>query len=133
MNRIETERLILRPFFESDYDDLFEFLSQRKDDEFEAYPNINYENGHEHLSYRLNSNEFIAIELKESKKVIGNIYFGNRDFDAKELGYIINKNYQRKGYAFEAISELLGKKFTEHQCHNLTITTIRAVPAQYCY
>ena len=59
MNRIETERLILRPFFESDYDDLFEFLSQRKDDEFEAYPNINYENGHEHLSYRLNSNETI--------------------------------------------------------------------------
>ena len=107
MNRIETERLILRPFFESDYDDLFEFLSQRKDDDFEAYPNINYENGREHLSYRLNSNEFIAIELKESKKVICNIYFGNRDFDAKELGYIVNKNDQRKGYAREAITEIL--------------------------
>ena len=117
MNRIETERLILRPFFESDYDDLFEFLSQRKDDEFEAYPNINYENGHEHLSYRLNSNEFIAIELKESKKVIGNIYFGNRDFDAKELGYIINKNYQRKGYAFEAISELLENAKNIHRIY----------------
>ena len=30
---------------ESDNDDLFEFLSQLKDDEFEGYPGINYENG----------------------------------------------------------------------------------------
>ncbi len=30
---IRTERLLLRPFRESDYDDLFEFLSQLKDDD----------------------------------------------------------------------------------------------------
>ena len=28
--KIETDRLILRQFEESDYDDLYEFLSQRK-------------------------------------------------------------------------------------------------------
>jgi hypothetical protein len=32
MEQIRTERLVLRPFRESDYDDLFEFLSQLKDD-----------------------------------------------------------------------------------------------------
>ncbi len=38
MKEIETERLILRPFRETDYDDLYEFLSQLRDDEFEGYP-----------------------------------------------------------------------------------------------
>ena len=38
METIETERLILRPFRESDYADLFEFLYQLRDDEFEGRP-----------------------------------------------------------------------------------------------
>ena len=46
---IKTARLFLRRFRESDYDDLFEFLSQLEDDEFEGYPGITYENGREHL------------------------------------------------------------------------------------
>ena len=58
MEPIETERLILRPFAESDYDDLFEFLVQLRNDEYEGYPGITYENGREHLKYRLNSEEF---------------------------------------------------------------------------
>ena len=43
------------------------------------------------------------MELKGSDKVIGNVYCGNRDFDAKEVGYIINRDYRRKGYAREAL------------------------------
>ena len=73
MQEIRTKRLLLRPFSESDYDDLFEFLSQLVDDEFEGYPGITYENGREHLKYRIGSREFYAIELMESAKVIGNI------------------------------------------------------------
>lgn len=94
MREIRTERLLLRPFRESDNDDLFEFLSQLEDDEFEVYPGITYENGREHLKYRLGSEEFYAIELAGLGKVIGNIYCGKRDFAAKEIGYIINKRYQ---------------------------------------
>ena len=45
MKEIITERLLLRPFQESDYGDLFEFLLQLKDDEFEGYPGITYKNG----------------------------------------------------------------------------------------
>ncbi|MBQ6510117.1 MAG: hypothetical protein IJI07_11640 [Flexilinea sp.] len=47
MEEIITDRLILREFRETDYDDLFEFLSQLEDDEFEGYPGITYENGTE--------------------------------------------------------------------------------------
>ena len=75
MPKIETPRLILRPFEERDYDDLYEFLSQRREDQFEAYPDITYENGREHLRYRLGSGDFFAMELKESGKVIDSVVF----------------------------------------------------------
>ena len=110
---IRTERLLLRPFRESDYDDLFEFLSQLADDEFEGYPGITYENGREHLKYRLGSEEFYAMELSESGKVIGNIYCGKRDSAAREVGYIVNNRYQKKGYAAEALSAVIAQAFRE--------------------
>ena len=58
------------------------FLSQLENDEFEGYPGITYENGREHLKYRLGSEEFYAVELIGEGKVIGNIYCGHRDFEA---------------------------------------------------
>lgn len=111
MKTIETERLILRPFAESDYDDLFEFLYQLRDDEYEGYPGITYENGREHLAYRIGSEDFYAIELKNTGKVIGNISCISRDFEAKEAGYIINAGYQRKGYASEALAAVIRHAF----------------------
>ena len=113
MLEIRTKRLLLRPFRETDYNDLFAFLSQLEDDEFEGYPGITYENGREHLKCRLGSEEFYAIELTESGKVIGNIYCGSRDFAEKEIGYIVNKRYQRQGYAAEALSAVIEQAFRE--------------------
>ncbi len=108
---IVTERLVLRAFRESDYDDLYEFLSQLRDDEFEGYPGITRENGREQLEERLGSDEFYAVELKENAKVIGNIYCGKRDYDAREVGYIINRDHQRKGYACEALKAVIAEAF----------------------
>ena len=113
MREIRTERLLLRPFRESDYDDLFEFLSQLEDDAFEGYPGITYENGREHMAYRLGSEEFYAIELVGAGKVIGNIYCGSRDFAAREVGYIVNRRYQRKGYAAEALTAVIAQAFRD--------------------
>ncbi|MBP5672594.1 MAG: GNAT family N-acetyltransferase [Victivallales bacterium] len=113
MREIRTNRLILRSFKESDYDDLFEFLSQLEDDEFEGYTGITYENGREYLNYRIESDAFYAMELLNSKKVIGNIYYGRREYDAREVGYIVNKHFQRKRYATEALSAVIEKAFNE--------------------
>lgn len=113
MREIRTERLLLRPFRGSDHDDLFEFLSQLEDDEFEGCPGITYENGREHLEYRLGSEEFIAMELTETGKVIGNIYCGDREFSAREIGYIVNRRYQRQGYAAEALQAVIAQAFRE--------------------
>ena len=113
MRTIETGRLILRAFRESDYDDLFEFLAQLEDDAFEGYPGITYENGREHLKYRVGSEEFYAIELKDTGKVIGNVYCGKRDFEARGVGYIVDKRFQRMGYAREALRAVVRQAFDE--------------------
>ena len=63
---IQTKRLRLRPFREEDYDDLYEFLAQLKNDEFEGYPGITYENGRKHLQERLDSTAYYAVELLDS-------------------------------------------------------------------
>lgn len=113
MKEIRTERLILRSFRESDYDDLYEFLSQLRDDEFEGYPGITYENGRAHLQERVGSADYRAVELAETGKVIRNIYCGSRDYAAKEVGYIINKRFQRLGYAREALAAAVVNAFEE--------------------
>ena len=111
MREIKTARLLLRPFAEADYDDLYEFLSQLRDDEFEGYPGITYENGRKQLWVRLGSEEYYAMELVATGKVIGNIYCGNRPYNATEVGYIVNRDYQRKGYAAEALSAVIAHAF----------------------
>lgn len=113
MREIRTARLILRPFRDSDYDDLYEFLSQLENDEFEGYPGISCENGREQLQARLDSNEYYAMELPDTGKVIGNIYCGARDFGAKEVGYIVNEAYRRQGYAAEALAAVIETAFRE--------------------
>ena len=118
MKEFKTSRLVLRPFRESDCDDLFEFLSQLADDEFEGYPGITRENAREHLAQRIGSEEFYAVELPAAGKVIGNIYCGNRECRAKEVGYIINRNYQRQGYAGEAMSAVIREAFL-HGAHRV--------------
>ena len=113
MKTIRTKRLLLRPFRESDRDDLFEFLYQLKDDEFEGYPDITRERVREQLRQRLGSEAFYAVVLADTGKVIGNIYCGDRDFDAKKVGYIINRDYRRMGYAAEALSAVIGHAFRQ--------------------
>jgi RimJ/RimL family protein N-acetyltransferase/uncharacterized SAM-binding protein YcdF (DUF218 family) len=111
MREIKTARLLLRPFTEADYDDLYEFLSQLRDDEFEGYLGITYECGREQLRARLGSEEYYAIVLSATGKVIGNIYCGIREYAAREVGYIVNKSFQRNGYGAEALSAVIDHAF----------------------
>lgn len=100
--RIETNRLIIRKFEWKDKEDLGEYMMQRVNKEFEAYPDFTIDKIEAELKSRIESNEFFAIELKADHKVIGNIYLGARDFNSKELGYVLNETYHTKGYGSEA-------------------------------
>lgn len=108
----ETERLILRRYQKEDLPDLFEYLSDREVVEYEPYQPLTLEETKEDLERRIGTDEMIAIELKNSHKMISNIYMGKRDFGALELGYVLNKNYWGYGYAAESCKALIGQAFS---------------------
>ena len=109
--RIETKHLIIRQFEMKDEKDLGEYMIQRVDTQFESYPDFTMEKLSSEIKFRCGSDEFFAIELKSEQKVIGNIYIGKRDFNTRELGYVLNENYQRHGYGSEAARAMMDYMF----------------------
>ncbi len=80
----ETERLILRRYKKEDLQDLFAYLSDKEVVKYEPYKPMNLEETKDNLEWRIDTEEMIAVELKNSHKMIGNVYMGKRDFEALE-------------------------------------------------
>lgn len=109
----ETERLILRRYKTEDIQDLFEYLSDREVVQYEPYKPMTLEEAKENLAWRISSDEMIAVELKDSRKMIGNVYLGRRDFEGLEIGYVFNRKYWGQGYAFESCRALIDRVFSK--------------------
>lgn len=109
--RVETERLILRRYKEDDLQDLYEYLSNPKVVEHEPYKAMTMEEVKGNLEWRISTDEMIAVELKETGKMIGNVYLGKRDFDSLEIGYVFHEDYWKKGYAKESCKKLMEVAF----------------------
>lgn len=71
---LETERLVLRRYFKSDLQDLYEYLSDEEVVKFEPYRAMNRRETENNLAWRIPSDEMIAVELKADKKMIGNVH-----------------------------------------------------------
>lgn len=106
---IETERLVLREYQESDFLSLFEILSDPVT--MQHYPKPYDEEGTKRWinwcinSYQKNGFGLWAIILKESNTFIGDCGISLQNIDGQwlpEIGYHINKHYWQKGYAKEA-------------------------------
>ena len=102
MQQIETERLIIRRFKEEDWKDLYEYLSDEEVVRYEPYQTFSVEEAQREAKSRAESPQFFAVCLKESNKLIGNVYFAKQEFKTWEIGYVFNRVYQGKGYATEA-------------------------------
>lgn len=109
----ETTRLILRKYREEDLHDLYEYLSDPEVVRFEPYQSMSMDAVKETLARRIASDEMIAVELKETGKMIGNVYLGKRECETLEFGYVFNKNFWGKGYAFEACLALIDQVFAD--------------------
>lgn len=124
--RLETDRLIMRNFDLTDERDALEYLSDEQtmyyvEDPFDIPQTREFieECGMCEPPY------VYALELKETKKVIGHIIFHEYNQECiYELGFIINRNYHRKGYAYEICKELINYAFTELQVHKIVAETI---------
>lgn len=111
--RIETERLILRKFEAGDEEDLYAFLSDIEVVKWEPYAPMTRAQAADALQARMATDEMIAMELKNNRRVIGNVYLGSRPFDAKEIGFLLHQAYWGQGYAQEACAAVLERVFQE--------------------
>jgi len=107
----ETERLILRRYREDDLADLYEYLSDAEVVRFEPYRPMNMSEAEAELCLRIAADEMIAVELKTSRRLIGNVYLGRRDCKALEIGFVFNRQFWGHGYAKESCAELIRLAF----------------------
>ena len=106
---IETQRLVLRPFKETDLDDLYEYLSEITIHCFMDMKTETRDEAVEILKERLGDSNYFAIELKETGKVIGEIFAHPEGSEPSESVkdtfspcWMLNERFQNKGYMTEA-------------------------------
>ena len=108
--RLETQRLILRPVTLADVADMYAYS---KDEETTTFVFPTHRTQEETASSI--ANYFMAaplgkygIELKETNRLIGTIDLRvNEAYKSGELGYVLNKNYWGQGIIPEAANELV--------------------------
>ncbi|EHI99243.1 GCN5-related N-acetyltransferase [Clostridium sp. DL-VIII] len=126
--QIESERLILRKFVYSDIPHMLKnwIANPAVQNEYgePAYKTV--DDVHELLSkwiVNYNNNDFYrwAIILKENDENIGQIAFCKvyTEIETVEIEYCIGENYTGKGYATEALNEVIDFSFKKPKFHKL--------------
>lgn len=119
---IETERLILRPFREGDAADVLDYLANPTVNCFACMKLSSLEEAEKEMQRRSRETEYyFAIVEKGSGKVIGEIdaYPEGDPHDVTSRAdtfspcWMLNKDYQGKGYAYEAAHAFLDYLFRE--------------------
>ena len=112
---ILTERLELREHLPTDADDMLEFHSDPDVVRYVPWPVSTRDDVLESLGKRLNAGRvenvgdwlILAIVLRESGKVIGEVLLKCTSVDEGELGYALHRGYQGQGLAFDAANAML--------------------------
>lgn len=94
--KMNDKRVKLRKFRKSDWQDLFEYLSDEEVVKYEPYEVFTKQESKICAEKRANSDMFYAIEVHGESKVIGNVYlsqYGPEHFRTWMIGYVLNSNY----------------------------------------
>ena len=126
---LETERLIIRNFCASDWEDLAELAIKYEKTELAKYDEGPWPS--DTAEYKTivkqmgEADNFLAVILKENRKLIGLIYKAPKDEKRIEFGFNFNIDYQGKGYATESC-----KKAIDYIFNILNIRVISAGTAK---
>ncbi|MUN37319.1 GNAT family N-acetyltransferase [Actinomadura litoris] len=114
---IETERLALRPFREGDLDGLYAYQSLPEVARFLYWEPRNLEESRSFLQQKMGASTVeregdwlvLAVVWRETGALIGevNLQWRSREHRQGEIGYILNPQYHRKGFATEAAEAVL--------------------------
>jgi len=120
--RIETPRLILRSFEESDLPDFYEYARVPGVGEMAGWPHHeSIEASREILGMFLKKKDCFAIFHKAGKKAIGSLglhsSWANEEdaykaLKVKEIGYVLSKDYWGQGLVPEAVKAVISYGFT---------------------
>ena len=118
---IETKRLILRPFFPDDAEDVYGYLRDPGADCFADMRLSSPEEARAETERRQAEKEYcLAIVLKETGRVIGEIFGhpegmfpGDQTADTFSPCWMLDPAYSGKGYAFEAARAYFDRLFGE--------------------
>lgn len=142
--KIESERLILRPYEKSDAEMYFnasirnrqhleKFESENVIMEIETLEDSERLIGELEEEWEKGTHFFMGIFLKNSGEFVGQFYIRNINPNLPEfsLGYFCDVNHQNNGYITEATNACIKMLFTEMHAHKIQIhcndTNIRSI------
>ena len=110
---LETDRLILRRYKESDIQAFYEILHDERLHKYIPFPDLTLEEELEYIrkcisNADIDKCEKWAIVLKENNETIGNISVNTviKKHNYCDVGYVIRYDYWGKGYASEALTKV---------------------------
>ena len=124
--QLKVNDLIIRKYKFDDLDDVYEILSDEEILKYEPYDKVTYDECAVEVYYRTIYNDYFAVEL--NNKLIGSIFYGKSDVDLLEIGFIFNKKYWKKGYAYKSVSAFLDYKSDKEiyaRCYSENIASKR--------
>lgn len=128
---LETSRLILRPWQNSDLQDFYDYASEEGVGEMAGWKHHqSIDVSREILQSFILEKEVFAIVLKENNKAIGSLglhkSWANEDknyahLKTKEIGYVLSKAYWGKGLMPEAVKAIIRFCFDKCELDAVTI------------
>ncbi len=126
MKRLETERLILRPWRMEDAEDMYAYASTSKVGPMAGWkPHDSLDESKKILAMFIEEDDTWALELKETHRVIGSVGLHDSkraelSYD-REIGYVISEDYWGKGIVVEAVKAVMAYAFSELQMNTLLV------------
>lgn len=125
MNKIETNRLILRGFNVDDFEAVHSYASNAGNTMYMQFGPNSEDDTREFINQAIISTAktpithyLFAAELKETGKLIGECEL-QLETETPAIGWIVHRDYWRKGYGTEMGMALLKLGFEEHNLHRI--------------
>ena len=127
--RIETPRLILRPWQDSDLEDFYAYASEEGVGEMAGWAHHqSMEESRKILNLFMEGKHTFALELRENGHAIGSLGLEERDADldlpntleGREIGYVLSREYWGRGLMPEAVKAVMEYCFRELKLDYLT-------------